>query len=59
MYGYRVLFLRPDGSKDTTFFGMPISSFPLDDLSPVEIVHFFFSLSHPGCVVLDIQPDVS
>lgn len=35
MYGYCILFLCPDGSKDITFFGMPISSFPLNDLSTV------------------------
>lgn len=58
MYGYRILFLCPDGSKDTTFFGIPFSSFPLNDLSTVEIVHFMFSLAHPGCVILDIQLDV-
>ena len=58
MDGYRILFLCPDGSTDTTFFGMPISSFPLNDLSPVDIVRFMFPLAHPGCVFLDIQPDV-
>lgn len=39
------------------FFDMPISNFLLDGLSPVDIVHFMFSLAHPGCVILDIQPD--
>lgn len=58
MNGYRILFLAPDGSKDTTFFSLPIFSFPSDDLSPVEIVRFMFSMAHPGCLILDIKPDV-
>lgn len=57
MYGYRILFLNPDGSKDTTFFGLPISNVPLDDISPSDLVLFMFSMAHPGCSVLDIKPD--
>ena len=42
MNGFRILYSLPDGTRVTTFFGMPIASFSLDGISPVDLVCFFF-----------------
>ena len=57
MNGFRILYSLPDGTRDTTFFGMPISSVPLDGIFPVDLVCFFFYNAYPTATILDIKPD--
>lgn len=57
MNGFRILYSLHDGTLYTTFFGMPIASFPLDGISSVELVCFLFHNAYPTATILDIQPD--
>lgn len=57
MNGFRILYSLPDGTRDTTFFGLPIASFPLDGISSVDLVCFFFHNAYPTATILDIKPD--
>lgn len=56
MDGFRILFSLPDGSLDTTFFCMPIASFPLDGISSVDLVRLLFHNAYPTATILDIKP---
>lgn len=54
MIGFRVLYSLPDGSRDTTLFTMPNASFPLDGISPVDVVRFLFFIAYPTATILGI-----
>lgn len=57
MDGFRILYSLPVCTRDTTFFGMPIASFPLDGISSFDVVCFFFHNAYPTATILDIKPD--
>lgn len=57
MNGFRILYSLPDGTRHITFFTIPIASFPLDGISSVDLVCFFFHNAYPTATILDIKPD--
>ena len=57
MNGFCILYSLPDGTRDSTFFSVPIASFPLDGISLVDLVCLFFHNAYPTATILDIKPD--
>ena len=57
MNGFRILYLLPDGTRDTTFFSVPIASFTLHGISSVDLVCLLFHNAYPTATILDIKPD--
>lgn len=55
MDGYKIIYKKPDGTITDTFFGEPMLSSCLPNLSNMEIIKLMFSVSHPGCNIVSIE----
>lgn len=55
MDGYKIVYQEPDGTVKDTFFGEPMSSFSLPNLSNLDIILFTFCMAHPDCHILSIE----
>lgn len=56
MNGYKIVYKEPDGTITKTFFGEPMTNISFPNLSNIDIVMGVFSIRHPECEILSIEP---
>lgn len=56
MNGYKIVYKEPDGTITKTFYGEPMTNISFSNLSNIDIILAMFSMAHPDCEILSIEP---